>query len=375
MAYSVEKIENIQDFKKLRDIWNELLSNKTSYRPFLDHDWFELWLNHFQNKQKLLILLVKDEYNVKAIFPLVIKNEKFTRIQVNKVELIGNIYSPIRNILIAELCDAEKVKVLSTLFTFLVNSVKWDLIDLNSLPEENFDFTLVDKGLKETGLRSNVYFCYKNWYLDKIRYSAEEYFKSRPKIIRKDVPYCQRRLEKVGRLKFELIKGNNEIDRYIDMYHEVYSNSWQEREDVGPNFHRDLAKLASRKGTLRLGFLFLDNVPISSQFWIVNNQTAYILKTVYDHNQRIFSPGKILTMLMVQYAIDVENIKEIDYLHGDDNYKKDWVPYCRDRKGILIFNKTLRGTILSCLLIRILPVINRSASLKAIKDKVVKHVL
>ena len=76
MTYSVEKIEDIQDFKRLKDAWNEVIKNRPSYRPFLEHEWFELWLNHFQDKRNLLILLVKDDSNVKAIFPMMVKTEK-----------------------------------------------------------------------------------------------------------------------------------------------------------------------------------------------------------------------------------------------------------------------------------------------------------
>jgi len=122
-----------------------------------------------------------------------------------------------------------------------------------------------------------------------------------------------------------------------------------------------------------LGFLFLNDVVISSQYWIVCDKTAYILKTVYDQNQNKFSPGKVLTLLMINHVIDVDKVMQIDFLHGDDPYKKDWVPKCRNRRGIIIFNKTLKGRILPNLLIGILPLIDRSTLLKAIKDKIVKH--
>ena len=175
---------------------------------------------------------------------------------------------------------------------------------------------------------------------------------SRPKIIKKDVPYCERRLQKEGKLSFELITSSPELNHYIDLYYHVYSKSWQETEDIGPTFHRDLMKLASEKGTLRLGFLFLDNIPISAQLFIVDNETAYILKTVYDQRYRKYSPGKVLTYYMIRHVIDADKVYQIDYLHGDDPYKKNWLPSRRERSGIYVFNKTFRGFLLGLSILR-----------------------
>ena len=43
---------------------------------------------------------------------------------------------------------------------------------------------------------------------------------------------------------------------------------------------------------------------------------------------------------------DVDRVSEVDYLTGDDPYKKDWMSDRRERWGIVAFNvRTVRGTL------------------------------
>ena len=128
------------------------------------------------------------------------------------------------------------------------------------------------------------------------------------------------------------------------------------------------AKMAAEKGWLRLSFLFLNDVPISSQFWIICNKTGFILKTVYDQEYKKFSPGKILTAEMIKYAIDIDKIETLDYVHGDEPYKEDWTPKRRERKGIRIYNNTLKGRYLNLLDNKILPIVNKNKQLKKAKQ-------
>jgi len=88
----------------------------------------------------------------------------------------------------------------------------------------------------------------------------------------------------MGKCEFRLIRNGDNIDDYMDLYYMVYSKSWQKEEGLGPTFHRDLAKIAIRNDWLRLGFLFFEDSPIASQFWVSNNGIAYILKQFMTKN-------------------------------------------------------------------------------------------
>jgi CelD/BcsL family acetyltransferase involved in cellulose biosynthesis len=163
------------------------------------------------------------------------------------------------------------------------------------------------------------------------------------------------------------------IDHHMDLYYAVYAKSWQEREGIGPHFHRDLAKMAARSGWLRLGFLYFGGSPIASQFWISSNGCAFILKTVYDQRYKKYSPGKILTSEMMKHAIDVDKVRSIDYVQGDEPYKEDWTPKRRERKGLLAFNNNMKGKYLELLTNIIQPVVNKNQYLWRVKGIIKSH--
>src|SRR5262249_30489346 len=105
-----------------------------------------------------------------------------------------------------------------------------------------------------------------------------------------------------------------------------------------------LIRLCAERGILRLGLLYVDGEPAASQLWIVHNGRALIYKLAYDERFADLSVGTILTAFLMEHALDVAKVEEIDYLTGDDGYKKEWMSDRRERWGILAMNpRTLRG--------------------------------
>jgi CelD/BcsL family acetyltransferase involved in cellulose biosynthesis len=375
VKYTIKCITDLSEFENLRGVWDQLTEKQGGFTPFLCFDWFKIWLEHFLKDNKLSILLIYNGPKLITIAPFLIKEEKFRGIKVKKIELIGNVYSPYKYFLFSELNDEERIRCLSFIFQFLFRDYKnWDLIDLSGIPEEKSCFDVLKKAMEQKGLKNADFVSYGDWYLDEIEYSGDEYFNRLPEKIRKDVLYCKRRLQKMGKYEFKLIRNGDEIDHYMDLYYEVYSKSWQEKEGIGPSFHRDLAKMAVKNGWLRLGFLFFNNFPIASQFWLICNDTAYILKTVYDQEFKKHSPGKILTSEMMKYAIDIDRVKTIDYVQGDETYKQDWTPKRRERRGIVGFNNNIKGNYLELLTNKIQPVVNKYRYLQKAKQIIKSHI-
>jgi len=368
-GYSVKIITEQGEFEKLKPVWENIVIKQRAYEPFLSSAWFTIWLRHFLKNNRLLILFLSKGQEVLTIAPFLISRGKFKGNNVKKIELIGNVYSPFRYFLFSDLDYEKRIKNLSIIFEYLVRTLEgWDIVELSGIPEEDSCFDTVRRAMEQGGLKYTEFFCYGDWYLDEIDFSGDEYFNGLPEKIRKDVLYCKRRIEKMGKYEFRLIKGCENIDYYMDLYYDIYAKSWQKKEGIGPKFHRDLAKMALEKGWLRLGFLFFDDVPIATQFWISSNGTAFILKTAYDQDFRKYSPGKLLTSEMAKYAIDIDNVETIDYGQGDEGYKQDWTPRRRERKGIVGFNNNLKGKYLEILTNRVQPVVNKNQFLRKVKE-------
>jgi CelD/BcsL family acetyltransferase involved in cellulose biosynthesis len=219
----------------------------------------------------------------------------------------------------------------------------WDVINLRPLDRESSAFKYFVQSFRELGVPVQTYFCFGNWYLDVRGRNHAEYFKSLPSVLRKNIPYETRKLERRGSVRFKLIIGMDGLEKSLDDFEKVYNSSWRIPEPY-PNFIRGLARAAALQGWLRLGVLYLDDEPAAAQLWLVHARVASIYKICYQERFGSLSVGKILTNRLIQHAIDVDKVSVVDYLSGDDAYKKDWMSHRRELWGLMAFNpNNLRG--------------------------------
>ena len=79
---------------------------------------------------------------------------------------------------------------------------------------------------------------------------------------------------------------------------------------------------------------------------MVVDSAASIYKMAYDERFAKESVGTVLSGLLMEHVIEVDKVKVVDYLSGDDAYKRDWMSHRRERWGIMAFNlRTPRGVL------------------------------
>jgi CelD/BcsL family acetyltransferase involved in cellulose biosynthesis len=59
-----------------------------------------------------------------------------------------------------------------------------------------------------------------------------------------------------------------------------------------------------------------------------------IFKLAYDERFAQLSAGSVLTSQLMRQVIDVDRVAVVDYLTGDDAYKRDWMSHRRERVGV-----------------------------------------
>jgi hypothetical protein len=175
--------------------------------------------------------------------------------------------------------------------------------------------------------------------------SFREYWGSLRSSVRNIAKSKNKKVERSGRALLEIITGPSGLDAAIDAYQRVYAASWKVPEPY-PAFISGLIRTCAEQGWLRLGIVRVDGEPAAVQIWIVNNRKAAIYKIAYDKRFADLSVGSFLTTHMMEYVLDVDRVNEVDYLTGDDNYKRDWMTHRRERWGILAMNpRTPRGAL------------------------------
>ncbi len=369
--FSIKVVQDLKEFSELRYIWGSLTESYESYLPWLGFDWFELCLKYHLNDDKLLILLLCKADRVIAIAPFVLKKEVFKGFfKTKNFELIGNVHSPIRNFIIGDSNNGAKETLITRIISYFCDVYKdWDIIELDAIPEENGDLRAFETAIVDTGVKYRISPSFGNSYLDGIDYSFLQFFNNLHRKHRKDIQRCQKGLQKIGDLRFQMITSDEgSLDYYLDLYDELREKSWKAQEK-NKIFKREFVRLAAKKGWMRFSFLFCGDIPIAAEKWIVCQKKAYIMDGVYNQDYSKYSPGKVITSYIFQYVFDQDNVNEIDHMKGDEAYKKNWTPMTRRREGITIFNTTIRGQSLAFLMTKVLPVIEKNQYLLSAKNK------
>ncbi|HXJ06045.1 MAG TPA: GNAT family N-acetyltransferase [Candidatus Acidoferrum sp.] len=221
----------------------------------------------------------------------------------------------------------------------------WDIVSLKPLDHDSPIFETLAQSLDRAGMVVQTYFCHGNWYCPINGKSYKEYLESLRSSVRNIARSKNKKLERSGRARIEVTTGHGGLDAAILAYQKVYAASWKVQEPF-PLFVAGLIRTCAEMGWLRLGIAYIDDEPAAVQLWILNNGTASIYKIAYDQKFKDLSVGSYLTMHMMERAIDLDKVREIDYLSGDDRYKSDWMSNRREQWGILAMNpRTMPGTL------------------------------
>lgn len=218
----------------------------------------------------------------------------------------------------------------------------WHTIDLRPLAVDAPAFPALVSAFRKAGLAVQTYFCFGNWYARTAGRSYAQYFDALPSQVKNTVTRKRKQLDKL-KSRIVVCQDESGLEEALKAYERIYAVSWKVPEPY-PHFISGLCRTCAGRGWLRLGIVYLDEEPIAAQIWIVHAGIASIYKLAYDERFAKLSAGSILTAHLMRHALDVDKVHEVDYLTGDDAYKKDWMSDRRERWGIIAFNpRTPRG--------------------------------
>jgi len=198
--------------------------------------------------------------------------------------------------------------------------------------------------LRAEGYITDTYFCFGNWHLPVLGRSFAAYEETLPSRIRNTIKRGRKKLDGSGAWTMAVHRAPGEgLERGIEDFQAIYGKSWKTPEPF-PHFVPNLCRRAAEHGWLRLGVVRFEDTPIAAQLWLVKDGRALIYKLAYDEEYKRFSAGSVLSAELMRRAFDEDRVDDIDYLTGDDGYKRDWMSHRRVRVGLLAFKRTsLRG--------------------------------
>jgi hypothetical protein len=368
----VKKITKPIPLPEIEKEWKLSLGYTKNYHPYLTSEWYGMWLDHFMKDKDSTVLMFYRDDILQMIVPLLSEKKAYRGASVKIQKLVGNIYSPIKSIITNVVTADSILGTMDRLLKyFAITDNEWDILDFDALPGEEPWVDVFCKVIKRSAFRSRTYDCFGNWYIEGINGSSRDYIEKRSKNFRASVKKNYNKLRQSGEVVFRMVTGEDDYPGYFNLYNEVYSRSWKKEERVGRTFFPAMVRYAERNGWLRLGLLFVNGRPIGAGFAIVSGGRAYFEKISYDESYKGLGAGSVCLYEMIKHVIDEDSVSTIDFLRGDDEYKRHWVDKHRLRNGIMVYNNNFKGRYLSLLDQRVVPVINKNQRIRKIKEAVV----
>lgn len=250
-----------------------------------------------------------------------------------RLEALSNFYTPE----FAPVTTRSDIRMLTAAVAGCARDEGVDVVDFRPLDTESDFYLGLQDALREAGFKTDTYFCFGNWHAEVPAGRFESYFQERPSQLRNTWRRNRKKLEKIG-LEVEILQScSPSLERAIGDYEAIYNLSWKQPEPY-PAFIPGLIRMAAEHGWLRLGVVRVEGRAVASQIWFVKDGVASIFKLAYVEDYGKLSVGTILTHELMRHCIDEDRVTVVDYLSGDDAYKKDWMTHRRERRGIVAFN-------------------------------------
>jgi hypothetical protein len=251
--------------------------------------------------------------------------------------VIRGLTSPFTTLFRAPFGSNENAGTLGKLLADKVGgTIRLDALDPADSAARSFQDGLANGGLVVARFRH-----FANWF--ESVHSFADYWNGRESRLKSTVKRKAAPLERDGRLVFEMIDLARDWRRGTEIYEAIYARSWKPAEPH-PHFIGALLEKMGQGGTARLGVARIEGVPAAAQIWLVQQDRATIFKLAHDPAFDRQSPGTLLTHWMLRLFHEQDGVRQVDFGRGDDNYKRLWLRFCRDREGVLAANpRTLKG--------------------------------
>ena len=337
--YQVDILPSIKDAKEL---FEQIQIKEPKLQFFLSYEWFALFeefiVEHDGHCTYLLALF--EGSKPLALLPLYGYAGSFG---TKTLASMANYYTPIYDVICDE-SSLSKKQALSTIFKekqSFFNS--FDKVEFQPLAESSCE--LYRALTPSSRFRATTFFKHINWFHQFSSYEQlQSAFSSR---LKNTIRRKTRKLYAESDVEFKVTTEPVDVLEKLEHYEAIYNDSWKVPEPYY-KFIRQIVGDAASKGQLRLGTLTVEGEFVAAQIWFVVEKEAYIFKLAYKRDHKKLSVGTILTAKMFEYCSTIDDVTMIDFLSGDDAFKRDWMTENKSLIGIQWANMlSLKGFVIA----------------------------
>lgn len=345
-AVQVE-VGDFATFLRLRERWDELISENPLDAPFLRHDFLRLWIENFAPNARLSLWTVVRDRRLELALPLMRQRGLFRGIPARIWRAPVNVHS-CRFDLIAPAKERIAPQAIEALLGALLNQREVDVIELPDVPDDGPLHWLWEQA-RARGFPTFAWPSMDTPWIDlgpgEERLNLSPHFRSNLRRRRK-------KLEAMGSLTLQRCVGGSALEAILEEGFQIERSSWKGSartaiacSPVLRAFYSEWARSNALSGELCLYFLRLGERAIAFHFGIASGQTYYLPKVGFDETLGECSPGQVLMDFVVRDLIQ-RGLTRFDFLGPSMVWKRDWTQLSRPHHWLYIFANTRHGRLL-----------------------------
>ena len=330
--WEIEVVSDAERFASLGERWNGIVQSSISDCFFLTWEWLYTWWRHLGAGRDLALLAVRHGDRLAGVAPFTrgccLPAGTVGRLALpDSLQVLGT--GPVGSDYLDLIVRAgEERGVVRTLADHLDR--EGVPMELRQLPGDGSLTLPLVRELERRGWRTVAERTNECPVIDLAGLDWEGYVASLGSSHRQNLRRRLRKLDRAFDVSFGRVETEAELDEAFDIMLALHRDRWDDRggSDAFPGpavvaFHRELTRLALRRGWLRLYVLRLDGRPAAALYGFLYRGRFLFYQSGFDRAFADHSVGLVTMGLAIREAIS-EGAREFDLLHGDEPYKFLW---------------------------------------------------
>jgi CelD/BcsL family acetyltransferase involved in cellulose biosynthesis len=323
----VERISNLEGWRRLEHEWNALLQDSAADAVFLCWEWMDTWLEVYGDGGEWIILTVRDPNGwLLGVAPMMLdKGSGIVGRWQRRLLLLGQKADTASEYLDWILRRGYESAAVESFAAFILSEkfVPWDILEFTSMRSDAASILLLIAAFKKRGVVITQNQTVTSPYM--ILPETWEAF-----LAGQRAKFRQRwnKFHREHQVTVKFVGQDMTVAEGMSHIRQLNESRWGVRRqsflsDRYRCFHDHVALRFHEKEQLLMLFLAVDGQIVAGRYDFVYGNKGWSFQGGWLPEWERISIGKLMLTQVVQTCID-KGLAEYDFLGGDSAYKKDW---------------------------------------------------
>ena len=361
-AVELKTIRGEAGFCRVQAEWDALIAKCCPTPLPLTHAWLLAWWKAFAVDMEMEFRCAYQGNALVGVAPFVRTRERYRGVPITLLKLAANGHSPYSSVIVdPSLPSRETEKVLSAL-----TQVTSSEVGLFFKIEEDSDLKrfLMDRSkpghervLEKPSLRTPCVAIDRSW---------EDYYRSRPRSLKKSLNHKLNRFRKNGEFTIDTELVTSADQPIIDELIAISANSWKSSigNDLQSNkrsrhFLLNLVGTFGKARALNAWIVRHKGAPVAFELHLIHDQVVYPIRADFDQHFKSYSPGSVLEYTALKSLFDKGLCRQYYTCADDYWYLRNWTDEYRTFCSVELFGDSPKLRLLYFCENNLVPVVKR----------------